>query len=99
MQTAAIQKTHHTRRGTAVLLLLASVACGPVDGAPERQELASQAQEIKSTNGVTLNGLAFNGLAFNGLAFNGLAFNGLNSGEFSSWFNQDNSLAELVMRY
>ncbi|HYO54883.1 hypothetical protein [Archangium sp.] len=94
METAATRKTRRTRRGTAVLLLLATMACGPVDEAPERQEPASQAQEVKSTNGGTLNGLAFNGLAFNGLAFNGL-----NSGEFSSWFNQDESLAEVVMRY
>ena len=88
------------RRGTSVLLLLATMACNPVDEASERQdEPTRQRQELESTNGETINGLAFNGLAFNGLAFNGLAFNGLSSPEFSSWFEQNDTLAETVMRY
>ncbi|HZH14713.1 MAG TPA: hypothetical protein VE057_10195 [Archangium sp.] len=88
------------RRDTSVLLLLAAMACSPVDEASERQEEPTrQRQELESANGETLNGLAFNGLAFNGLAFNGLAFNGLSSPEFSSWFDQNDTLAETVMRY
>jgi hypothetical protein len=85
--------------GLAALLLTIAVGCGPVEGAPELPEPATQAQEISSTNSETPNGLAFNGLAFNGLAFNGLAFNGLSSSEFSSWFQQNATLAEMVMRY
>jgi hypothetical protein len=99
MGTTATRRTHGIHRGTAVLLLLAAVACNPVDEAPAPQEPARQEQGLESTNGETINGLAFNGLAFNGLAFNGLAFNGLSSPEFSSWFNQNASLADTVMRY
>ncbi|MFY0564964.1 hypothetical protein ACN28E_13995 [Archangium lansingense] len=100
METTATRRTRGIRRGTTVLLLLAAVACNPVEAIPEHQEeLAQQEQELQSTNSATLNGLAFNGLAFNGLAFNGLAFNGLTSAEFSAWFNQNDSLAATVMRY
>ncbi|WP_257461427.1 hypothetical protein [Archangium lipolyticum] len=84
----------------AMLLWTATLACGPVEGPPGyEEEPASQRQAARSTNSETLNGLAFNGLAFNGLAFNGLAFNGLNSASFSAWFQQNDSLAEMVMRY
>ena len=88
----------------AALLMAATLACGPVEGSAELQEPAIQTQGLESTNGETpnglaFNGLAFNGLAFNGLAFNGLAFNGLDSAEFSAWFNQNDSLADAVMRY
>ncbi|MGZ3460243.1 MAG: hypothetical protein ACXU86_17275, partial [Archangium sp.] len=90
-----------TRRGlgaglcTVALLLAATAACGPLDNDPaEPQEPARQSQALDSTNSETLNGLAFNGLAFNGLAFNGL-----NSNAFSDWFEQNDTLAEMVMRY
>ncbi|MFL5355658.1 hypothetical protein [Archangium sp.] len=88
----------------AALLMAATLACGPVDGSEGQQEPATQTRGLESTNGETpnglaFNGLAFNGLAFNGLAFNGLAFNGLNSAGFSAWFEQNDSLAETVMRY
>jgi hypothetical protein len=85
--------------GLAALLLAVAVGCGPVEGAPELEELATQAQELSTINSETLNGLAFNGLAFNGLATNGLATNGLSRSEFSSWFQQDDTLADMVMRY
>ncbi len=105
METTPVWQHHHAGRGLragpriAALLLAVAVGCGPVEGAPELQEPVSQAQELSSTNSETPNGLAFNGLAFNGLAFNGLAFNGLSSSEFSSWFQQNDTLAEMVMRY
>jgi len=84
---------------TLALLLAMSMGCGPVEGPQEPQVPVTQSQELSSYNSATLNGLAFNGLAFNGLAFNGLAFNGLSSPSFSSWFDQNDSLAEQVMRY
>ncbi|MCY1020250.1 hypothetical protein [Pyxidicoccus sp. MSG2] len=46
-----------------------------------------------------MNGLSFNGLSFNGLSFNGLSFNGLSSSAFTSWFDEDPTLASMVMRY
>ncbi|QRN95190.1 hypothetical protein JRI60_39915 [Archangium violaceum] len=82
-----------------MLLWTATLACGPAEEAPGDEEPASQRQAARSSNSETLNGLAFNGLAFNGLAFNGLAFNGLNSASFSAWFQQNDSLADMVMRY
>jgi len=87
-----------------VLLVCGAVACGPLQeeplasaGSPESDSAWSQ--ELTSDNGESFNGLAFNGLAFNGLAFNGLAFNGLSSAAFSSWYNQNPSLADNVMKY
>ncbi|WP_158501503.1 hypothetical protein [Vitiosangium sp. GDMCC 1.1324] len=75
----------------------------------EIQERAAQQQTLYELNGLSpnglafnglaFNGLAFNGLAFNGLAFNGLAFNGLSTTEFSSWFQTNPTLGNMVMRY
>lgn len=84
---------------TAAVLLALTAACGQVDEAPGQQALTALEQELESSNGVELNGLSFNGLAFNGLSFNGLDVNGLNSQAFSSWFDQDPSLADEVMKY
>jgi hypothetical protein len=105
MKTTPIWRHHHAVRGLrtgpglAALLLAVAVGCGSVEEAPEPEEAAPQDQEISSTNSETPNGLAFNGLAFNGLAFNGLATNGLSSSEFSAWFQQNPTLADMVMRY
>jgi hypothetical protein len=105
METTLVWQHHHAVRGLragpalAALLLAVAVGCGPVEGGPSPEEPAPQAQEINSTNSETPNGLAFNGLAFNGLATNGLATNGLSSSEFSSWFQQNDTLADMVMRY
>ncbi|WP_239470183.1 hypothetical protein [Archangium violaceum] len=75
----------------------------------EPQEIAAHQQTLYELNGLSpnglafnglaFNGLAFNGLAFNGLAFNGLAFNGLSTAEFSSWFQADPALGNMVMKY
>ncbi|WNG52664.1 hypothetical protein F0U60_30530 [Archangium minus] len=92
---------------SALLLLSFASACGSVESPSEAQKPAAQAQAqqheldafLSSPNGLAFNGLAFNGLAFNGLAFNGLAFNGLTSAEFSSWFQTDPELGDMVMKY
>lgn len=100
METTVTRGAYALRRSASVLLLLAAMACGPVDEVPEPQEEPARQQwALETTNGETLNGLAFNGLAFNGLAFNGLDFNGLSSPEFSSWFDQNDTLAAMVMHY
>lgn len=89
---------------STVFLLSTPSACGTVAEPEERQEIAARQQTLYdlnglSPNGLAFNGLAFNGLAFNGLAFNGLAFNGLATPEFSSWFQTDPALGDMVMRY
>ncbi|WPB81682.1 hypothetical protein KYC5002_21510 [Archangium violaceum] len=89
---------------SAIFLLCTPSACGPVAEPEEQQELAAMQQTLYelnglSPNGLAFNGLAFNGLAFNGLAFNGLAFNGLSTAEFSSWFESDPAMGNMVMRY
>jgi hypothetical protein len=105
METQLTQQSHRSHRGlqvrvcTMVLLLAALAGCGPVDEVSAPQELDSQAQELGSQNSATLNGLAFNGLATNGLATNGLATSGMSSDSFRSWFDQNPTLAEMVMRY
>jgi len=82
------------------LLLAMSVGCGPVEeDTSEPQVPLTQTQQLESVNSATLNGLAFNGLAFNGLAVNGLAVNGLSSASFNAWFDQNDTLASMVMRY
>jgi hypothetical protein len=104
MESAGSQESRRSRRGlatglSAATLLWATVACGPVEEALGPEAPAQRTQAIHSSNSKTLNGLAFNGLAFNGLAFNGLAFNGLASDSFSDWFEQNETLADMVMRY
>jgi hypothetical protein len=44
-----------------MLLWTATLACGPVEDAPGKEEPASHTQEVQSFNSETLNGLAFNG--------------------------------------
>jgi hypothetical protein len=82
------------------LLLAVAAGCGPLEerSAPP-MHLGGSTRELTNDNGLIMNGLAFNGLAFNGLAFNGLAFNGLSTSEFSTWFQQDPTQADLLMRY
>ncbi len=83
----------------AVLWLWAGAGCGPIQEEPESPEPGTTDQELLIHNGLAFNGLAFNGLAFNGLAFNGLAFNGLSSAAFTSWFQSNPELANMVMKY
>jgi hypothetical protein len=82
-----------------LLLLLATSACGPVDAARGSEELAHGAQELETTNGLSLNGLSLNGLSLNGLSLNGLSLNGLSTAEFDSWFQKNPELNNEVMTY
>ncbi len=84
---------------TAVLWLWAGAGCGSTLAESEPPEPGTTNQEQFAANGLTFNGLAYNGLAFNGLAFNGLAFNGLSSEAFTSWFQSNPALADMVMKY
>jgi hypothetical protein len=114
MRTMKRDEAHHPRgepgaRGHALALLLAvslvsGLGCGPMEEAPEHEELGSQQQAYTATNGLAMNGLAMNGLAMNGLAMNGLAMNGLamkglSSAPFAQWFHRDPALADMVMTY
>lgn len=84
--------------GVAGLLLCVS-ACGPLDAAPSPEEPGQRAQALETLNGLSLNGLSLNGLSLNGLSLNGLSLNGLSAAEFDSWFQQDPSLNDTVMKY
>ena len=68
-----------------VVMLVGSVACGPMEDASAPVEvLSTQEQEMLGTNGLTLNGLTLNGLT---------------SADFSTWFAQDAALNSKVMEY
>ncbi|MFY0568096.1 hypothetical protein ACN28E_30280 [Archangium lansingense] len=85
-----------------VLLLLTASACGPMEAAPEPEQLTSgrqELQEMRTTNGLSLNGLSLNGLSLNGLSLNGLSLDGLASAEFDTWFQADPALNDSVMTY
>jgi hypothetical protein len=82
------------------LLLSLSTGCGPVEEpSSPPPHLGNSVQELADDNGLVSNGLAMNGLAMNGLAMNGLAMNGLATSSFSTWFQQNPSLANLFMKY
>jgi hypothetical protein len=86
------------------LLLTGLAGCGPEERSPEPREPDTLLQDLVSSNGMSINGLSSNGLSSNGLSSNGLSanglsLNGLSSAAFSSWFQQDPSLADMVMRY
>lgn len=80
-------------RACALALLMAS-GCGPVETSSEQSGPGTLAQELEGENSITTNGLAFNGLAFNGLTTNGLL-----SAAFTTWFQQNPPLANMVMKY
>jgi hypothetical protein len=86
---------------TSVVALGGNTGCGVAEAPAEEQvpglETQEQAQEVD--NGLSLNGLSLNGLSLNGLSLNGLSLNGLSTQEFSTWFNQDASGHEQLMRY
>ncbi len=86
------------------MLLMGPLACGPVEPADEPASLATQQQDAESDNGLAANGLSANGLSANGLSANGLSANGLSANglsapSFSTWFRQNPSQGDLVMRY
>jgi len=84
---------------------LALAGCGPAMTPAERAE----EQGLKADNGLSMNGLAMNGLSMNGLSMNGLSMNGLSMNglsmnglsttAFSTWFNQNPAVADVVMSY
>jgi hypothetical protein len=88
-------------RVAAVVLMMSSVACGPMEGAPAPagEDSTSHVQELESDNGLTVNGLTVNGLTVNGLTVNGLTVNGLASSSFSAWFAGDVVLNSQIMKY
>jgi len=66
--------------------------------------LDATAQPLDSQNGLTANGLSANGLSANGLSANGLSANGLSANglsttQFRSWFNENPTFNDVVMRY
>jgi hypothetical protein len=78
--------------------------CGPAGTEERASELPSQGQGLQvdnglSLNGLSLNGLSLNGLSLNGLSLNGLSLNGLSAPEFTAWFTQDPSHADMVVTY
>nr|WP_223757842.1 hypothetical protein [Myxococcus sp. RHSTA-1-4] len=94
-----------------VLLCVAAIGCGPAEpGLDEHGEslgthaggLVSQnglSTNGLSTNGLSTNGLSTNGLSTNGLSTNGLSTNGLSTNGFNTWFSENPSRGDEVMRY
>ena len=89
----------------SLALLTSAPGCGPLEDAGEPLDLEdTRSQPLHSINGLAMNGLAMNGLAMNGLAMNGLAMNGLamnglSTAAFTSWFQKDPALSDMVMQY
>jgi hypothetical protein len=91
----------------ALLMVGSTLGCGasslPEEGLAQHNQALTEDDGYSifglATNGLATNGLATNGLATNGLATNGLATNGLETDSFSSWFNEDLELRNMLMRY
>ncbi|WP_224245042.1 hypothetical protein [Hyalangium gracile] len=89
------------------LLVAGPLACGPMEPDTEPSSepaLEESSQELSSdnglmANGLSANGLSANGLSANGLSANGLSANGLSSSSFNTWFAQNPTLNDTVMRY
>lgn len=76
--------------------------CGPtaeLDSTDAAKQVGAGGQALTATNGLSANGLNRNGLNRNGLNRNGLNRNGLGVAEFSTWFNEDAGVADVLMRY
>jgi hypothetical protein len=88
----------------SIALLMALMGCGALEPPPQEQTAERATQSLAGSNGLSLNGLVINGLVINGLVINGLVINGLApeglaSQDFSTWFNQDPALSDMVMKY
>ena len=73
-------------------------------GAPPVRERGNSSRALMGTNGMGTNGMGTNGMGTNGMGTNGLKTSGLivnamDQSEFIDWFNQDPTLADMVMRY
>jgi len=90
----------------ASVLLVGSVACGPVEqtGSGSMESFSTQGQELEglngvTVNGVTVNGVTVNGVTVNGVTVNGVTVNGLATLEFAQWFSQDAANNATLMSY
>jgi hypothetical protein len=100
MRSQSLQ-THIRTLALVALATCLALGCGP---APSPAERAVSEQGLSglnglSPNGLSMNGLSMNGLSMNGLSMNGLSMNGLSTSAFSTWFNKDVALGDLVMQY
>ena len=84
-----------------VLAAVLAAGCGVEELPSEEQgpEPRTQEQAIREDNGLSLNGLSLNGWSLNGLSLNGLSLNGLSTTDFSTWFDENPSGHEQLMRY
>jgi len=93
----------HIRASIPVALAacLGLAGCGPAPSPADRAvaEQGLSSQNGLSPNGLSMNGLSMNGLSMNGLSMNGLSMNGLSTTAFSTWFNKDAGLGDMVMQY
>ena len=87
------------KKAAASALLLTLAACGPMTPAELAGTQGLRGDNGFTPNGLSQNGLSQNGLSQNGLSQNGLSQNGLSQNGFSSWFNGDPAVGEMVMRY
>ena len=80
---------------SAVLLLVGATGCEVQPPAEEPAlVLVTVEQEVKSKNGISLNGISLNGISLNGLSMEHLS-----SADFSTWFNQNPTGHDVLMRY
>ncbi|MFL5346113.1 MAG: hypothetical protein ACJ8AT_15095 [Hyalangium sp.] len=79
--------------------LAGPLACNQIEPSEEPTSGFSESQDLESDNGLSANGLSANGLSANGLSANGLSANGLSAASFNTWFNQNPTLNDTVMRY
>jgi hypothetical protein len=85
---------------SAVFLVLGTTGC-EVQPPVEEQALVlvTLEQEVKTKNGISLNGISLNGISLNGISLNGLSTQHLGSADFSTWFNQNPTGHDVLMRY
>jgi hypothetical protein len=89
------------------LLALASAAllagCGPeptgVTTAAGDQTLGSAIASLQADNGMSQNGMSQNGMSQNGMSQNGMSQNGFGTTAFTTWFNGNPALSDMVMQY
>jgi len=96
----APNRIQHLALPLAAAALLAG--CGPaseIDSLPAEKHIGAGGQALSADNGLGANGLNRNGLNRNGLNRNGLNRNGLDKLEFKTWFDEDPSTSNAVMKY
>jgi hypothetical protein len=94
----------------SVLVLGGVSGCAPdaafSEASPSLQATARPVVTLNGTNlnGYELNGIELNGIELNGTNLNGTNLNGLNTGglntpDFRTWFNQDVTRHDMLMKY